>query len=269
MCQRFGAKVDPQANRSLAEEAARRILTQIQTTNERDALPRYAEESWIALFQQLWLLRAPLAFDTLFGLGIYHVVESTTQEEVAVNTDQYYTAMSNHIMRGGRHYAEFTISGGNNMFIGVMRPIIHNGRINDEEVQCFSPFNTEFMEALGSSIGGRREETNNIHCCMYSSFYASCVWTDWESHAVAEHWEGREELIDDIDNTTAIVGMLLNLDEGTLSMYKDGAEIGVLKHGLAGEYCWAVSLRSVGTECKVKIKRGDLDSLDIIRIATL
>ena len=50
------------------------------------------------------------------------------------------------------------------------------------------------------------------------------------------------------------IGMLLDfLDEGTLSVYKNGRKLGVMKRGLAGQYCWVVSM-AVGT--RVTIKRG-------------
>ena len=48
------------------------------------------------------------------------------------------------------------------------------------------------------------------------------------------------------------IGMLLDLDEGTLSVYKNGRKLGVMKRGLAGPYCWAVSLYR---ETQASIKR--------------
>ena len=49
--------------------------------------------------------------------------------------------------------------------------------------------------------------------------------------------------------------MLLDLDEGTLSVYKDGRKLGVMKSGLAGQYCWVASMWN-GTS--VSIKRGTI-----------
>ena len=40
-------------------------------------------------------------------------------------------------------------------------------------------------------------------------------------------------------NTFALV---LNLDEGTLTAYKNKRRLGVMKHGLSGAYCWYVTL---------------------------
>ena len=51
-----------------------------------------------------------------------------------------------------------------------------------------------------------------------------------------------------------LVDMLLDLDEGTLSVYKNGRKLGVMKRGLAGHYCWVVALVAAGSQ--VSIKRG-------------
>ena len=49
------------------------------------------------------------------------------------------------------------------------------------------------------------------------------------------------------------VGILLDLDEGTLSMYKNGRKSGYIKRGLVGPYCWAVTMLN---GVQVSIKRG-------------
>ena len=49
------------------------------------------------------------------------------------------------------------------------------------------------------------------------------------------------------------IGKLLDLDEGMLTVYRNGRRLGVMKNGLAGPYCWVISLLS-GTS--VTIKRG-------------
>ena len=36
------------------------------------------------------------------------------------------------------------------------------------------------------------------------------------------------------------IGMLLNLDKGTLTVYRNGHRLGVMKDGLSGPYCWYV-----------------------------
>ena len=52
---------------------------------------------------------------------------------------------------------------------------------------------------------------------------------------------------------SSAIGMLLDLDEGTLSVYKNGRKLGVMKRGLAGHYCWVVAFLP-GRQ--VTIKRG-------------
>jgi len=51
------------------------------------------------------------------------------------------------------------------------------------------------------------------------------------------------------------IGMLLDLDKGTLSVYKNGRKLGVMKRGLAGPYCWVVSTHE---DVQVTIKRGSV-----------
>jgi len=62
-------------------------------------------------------------------------------------------------------------------------------------------------------------------------------------------------------NDSLTVGLLLDLDNGTLSVFKDGRELGVMKEGFTGAYCWFAGryCDDVGTvtgKCNMKIKRG-------------
>jgi hypothetical protein len=38
------------------------------------------------------------------------------------------------------------------------------------------------------------------------------------------------------------IGMLLDLDQGTMTVYKNDERLGVMSTGLSGEYSWAVAL---------------------------
>ena len=42
------------------------------------------------------------------------------------------------------------------------------------------------------------------------------------------------------------VGLLLDLDQGSMTVYKNGERLGVMVSGLSGEYCWAVVLGEPG-----------------------
>ena len=92
---------------------------------------------------------------------------------------------------------------------------------------------------------------------MYDKFDGECCSNDWgegisnresgRSYSVIEDWDGMEIL-----SSPCTIGMLLDLDEGTLSVYNNGRKLGVMKRGLAGHYCWVVAI-APGT--KVTIKR--------------
>ena len=79
-----------------------------------------------------------------------------------------------------------------------------------------------------------------LQCCLYYVSTGACFSSDWggSDQLVSNRWEGLECIISSGDE----IGMLLDLDEGTLSVYKNGRKLGVLKNGLAGPYCWAVSM---------------------------
>ena len=96
---------------------------------------------------------------------------------------------------------------------------------------------------------------------MYVTHTGNCISSNWlepgpyydgtRSH-ITEDWEGMETMspVDEI-------GMLLDLDEGTLSVYKNGRKLGIMERGLAGHYCWVVSMHS---GMQVSIKRGTIPS---------
>ena len=48
-------------------------------------------------------------------------------------------------------------------------------------------------------------------------------------------WNGMETL-----PPGSILGLLLDLDNGTLAVYKDRRRLGVIKDGLSGVLCWCV-----------------------------
>ena len=108
---------------------------------------------------------------------------------------------------------------------------------------------SEFFEHF-TQRKGSVQYNNSVNCCFYYSSSGICWSSDWgEGATVEEKWDGMEG----VSNGSYKVGMLLDLDEGTLSVYKNGRKLGVMKRGLAGQYCWVVSL-AVGTQ--VTIKRG-------------
>ena len=88
---------------------------------------------------------------------------------------------------------------------------------------------------------------SNVHCCSYFCNGGRCYWTDWHNEDDYSDWQGQESL-----PGSGTIGLLLDLDEGTLSMFVNGRRLGVMKEGLGGEYCWFVATRFA---CTISISR--------------
>ena len=111
---------------------------------------------------------------------------------------------------------------------------------------------------VDSKIGAFFEHNNNNNqnnindCCMYYTMNGvsySSNWSDPTDDIISDrNWEGLENM-----SSNGEVGLLLDLDEGTLSVYKNRRKLGVVKSGLAGQYCWVVSMYQ---GAQVTIKRG-------------
>ena len=87
-----------------------------------------------------------------------------------------------------------------------------------------------------------------LHLPSRTGVNGCCYSHDWgEGDSDRNEWDGMESL-----SGSFKLGMLLDLDEGTLSVYNNGRKLGVMKRGLAGHYCWVVAM----TGTQVSIKRG-------------
>jgi hypothetical protein len=47
------------------------------------------------------------------------------------------------------------------------------------------------------------------------------------------------------------IGMLLDLDQGTMTVYKNDERLGVMATGLSGEYSWAVAMWNRGNSARI------------------
>ena len=72
---------------------------------------------------------------------------------------------------------------------------------------------------------------------------------DWDNDYNRSEWQGREGL----GGSGGTVGLLLDLNEGTLSVFKNGRRLGAMKDGLSGEYCWFVTVTS---PCTISMSKG-------------
>ena len=73
--------------------------------------------------------------------------------------------------------------------------------------------------------------------------------TDWLGECLADDdWDGMESLSGD-----GIVGLLMDFGSGTLTVFKNGQSLGVMKEGLSGAYSWFVCCN--GSQGTIKIER--------------
>jgi hypothetical protein len=111
-------------------------------------------------------------------------------------------------MRAGRHYAQFTLVSGKFMFVGVIRP--------------------------GWDVEGGQHAYNVDGHCFY------CTGNGWCCPGY-HSWEGMQQGVQGA-RVGDRIGMLLDLDQGSMTVYKNDEWLGVMATGLSGEYCWAVEL---------------------------
>ena len=253
---RFGIP-QPGQQRSLVNDAAHQRFRQSTTDEEWKCLPKYGDESDIGLCRALESLRQPLCFDELVGDGF------GPQEHPARVTctggSNWSTAMSGgHVMRGGRHFVEFTIASSSSMliaYLGIIRPVSLTDGIDLEAdwrgqvnpVTVSSSWKPAVAEKLRSQRTARWGDSN-VHCCTYECEDGYCDWTDWDGSEWQGNWQGCEGL-----GGSGTIGLLLDLNEGTLSVFKNGRRLGVMKDGLGGEYVWFVSVNSA---CSISMFKG-------------
>ncbi|EJK70658.1 hypothetical protein THAOC_07963 [Thalassiosira oceanica] len=231
---------------SMVEEAAMQVY-EGASDEEKAMLPRYNGESRIELYHHLLLLRGRLTFDQLVGSGVgYREGDKAAVRGLGWFMGGMYgqAICGNHIMRAGRHWATFTILPS---FLclqtfGVIRPLPGWDKRGLDE---FSPANPAFRQDLLRERTDRWE--GDVHYCRLDLDDGSCCWSDWTENTTSSYegdegetywdWEGCDDYDPHKSNTLAL-GMLLDLGDGTLSLYQNGQRVGTLKDGLAGEYCW-------------------------------
>ena len=290
-CKRFGAKnlgtsrgdarqtleTHNKYNTSLMEVAARTVLHTKWTNGGKKALPRHGDESWIGLYQEfLSVFCLPLQFDKLVGRMQY--ISNTDKTRVGPNDDdesEYNsTAICNNIMRAGKHCISFQVNNWDpstniGVSCGIMRPTtkditsLAKCHPAHDDLSRFSLTDYEMLHG-----------DNNVDCCLLDTSSGFGIirkrWKKWKESELMSmnvgkrlwarlqnnnqpwRWEGME---DTQDALSFKIGMVLDLDEGTLDVYKNDRRLGTMKTGLVGEYCWAVSLKSFDLQYSVSISR--------------
>ena len=248
---------------SLVEEFAGRVFDDSATDYEKSVLVGGRK---IKMLHELELMRLPLYFKQLIGDGDV-IKYSQWHHDMSTISMSYssdnVTAISNHMMMTGKHYVKFCMRGDpNNLDFGVMRPIKDWDK---KGLRSFDPtcYHDQLRQGnLRKQLLAERTEQwgDELHCCIYHSFDGRCFHANWNDEDKDEggDWEGMEPLaqtgqpIGEMD--VFKVGLLLDLNSGTLSVFKDGRLLGVMKEGLTGAYCWCFG--SYMATCEVKIERG-------------
>ncbi|EJK48385.1 hypothetical protein THAOC_32820 [Thalassiosira oceanica] len=250
-CKAFGLRQPASTlNWSLVEEEARQAVRSRATDGEIGCIPQYVRGTvtWLSILNRFEHL---LQFDVLLGGFIEHRNGDKTAV-CATAGDSYSTAVSSsYVMRSGAHYAEFLITG--TPYIGIVRPLpgLDAGAYQEEFYFIGeSSFPTDFLAQRSDDWGD-----GDVHACDYFCCDGQMSWTNWGDELNERvDWDGVEGC-----GSGDTVGMLLNLDEGTLTVYKNNRRLGVMKDGLSGPYCWYVSLVKHETFADtVSIKRGTL-----------
>ena len=260
-CKRFGISDDD--NDSLIKESTHMANEDIATEEQLVALPHYDGESSLADYHYLQLLRQPLLFDQLVNGAEYvdeedksSVKNSVSQLPAPDTYGSWETAISNNILRAGKHYVSFHFDLGSDegsLWLGVMRPGQANESASNESASK-TPLYPEFYQNF-SRTHEERHNDNNIQCCLYNLDSGYCCSSKWDPIYRGGFPNIVRCFLNNQWTSNNVIGMLLDLDEGTLNLYKNGQRLGEMMRGLAGPYCWVASVfnGSSGT-----IKRGTI-----------
>ena len=248
-CKSFGWRQPTSTlSMSLVEDVARQAVRSSATDAAMSFLPQYAggTTTWLSILHRFDNL---LSFDVL--LGDREGIEYQDGDRATVHGpgDISCAAVSSiYAMRSGVHYVEFKIIFGTPN-IGIVRPM-PNLDADAYAGESFDWFNDELYPGF---LAEQSDEwgNGNVHACEYWSYSGRMNWTNWDGEGKdAVNWEGMEGC-----GTGDTVGMLLDLDEGTLTLFKNNRHLGVAKDGLSGSYCWYVAGLWGGDE--VTMKRGE------------
>ena len=100
-CRKFGSSQLHDSGSSLMEDTAHQIISNAQQ-DEKEALPRMANQSYIELYSELEQYRGPRSFDQLLGNRLSYVNDD--RSHIMVCEIPTCSAICNHVMRAGKHY---------------------------------------------------------------------------------------------------------------------------------------------------------------------
>lgn len=216
-----------------ADGAAAAQLSVVEEAARRWVLARPVEDQERVFHVPGWLRRMDAMVRPVFSRSGPEI-ELLQTGAVATRTDGSGSriAASAVTMRRGQHFATFTLLQGSFMYFGLVRPGYDVSEIDsatqDNEIMRDS------SRVLSAAVGVAGH-------CFYCTNNGRCFpgFKDWDGMQPA--WEGDT------------IGLLLDLDTGTLAVFSNGEQMGVMATGLSGEYCWAVSLWNPGDSVRIEL----------------
>jgi hypothetical protein len=222
---------------SIPEEAARRWVLRC-SEQEREWVSFRTTEHWLCLMHEVEVLRLPLAF------GQAHASVTLTENGAVATKGARWDAQSagsKVVMRSGRHFAQFTVltpcsPSSWQLAAGVIRPgwdVGPEGGVNAEAPE---------------DVDGHCFFSNNEGRC-YPGFGYPKGYETYSFYINYHWWEGMQPAREPGDR----IGMLLDLDQGSMTVWKNGEQLGVMVvEGLTGPLCWAVSMRGQGSSVRIE-----------------
>lgn len=232
---------------SIAQEAARCWVVECSAA-ERGWIGKGTRGRWLGLMQNLRRAgaRQPLAFAPYriapyrTSLESWYGANASDDRDDPFRLSEGDTVVTHHgharltaatrtavMLCSGRHFAQFTVVSGQRSNFGVIQPEGSSLKRHDdgEDKHCF--------------VGHDGTDHPRMHwISKYPDHPSNHSGKRGKHH---KGWEGKAGF--GSATTGDRIGMLLDLQQGSMTVYKNGTRLGVMQpSGLKGPYYWAVAL---------------------------
>jgi len=239
--------------KKVVEGAAQTFIDVCATDEERNNLPQVNllmadTEEWVGRnwgivtkYRLILKHRESLQFDQIVGYVEHTEGDKSNLHTIPGRRVANGFGSSNRIMRSGVHKVIFELGGvaEASAMIGIARPMDYNNKAlyDHRNRYRFDPRDDGIKAKYPPAWQGE----NQVNIVMWSLF----------GHIFLSRGQENEYcfLRNDGFNESDRVGFLLNMDNGTLALYRNGNHVGEIASGLVGEYVWVARLgRSLRNE---------------------
>lgn len=218
---------------SIAEEASRRWVREGCSAQERGWVPRRGQESWLALMREVEMLRPPPTFGrrlTTKGMHLSHALRF--RDRRLAGRSLWGPVMLSEggalATMGRESFLSFT-------HLAATKAVMRAGRHYAE---------LRLVDGCNVMLGVSPLDPASENDCWYHSQDGHHTPVNGRR----SEWEGMEGA-----KVGDSIGLLLDLDEGSMTVFKNGKRLGVMvASGLCGEYCWAVELGARGDSVRIE-----------------